>query len=97
MWLPRLFTLLGFSSQTTYHSPAQASLKHSVDVFNRSSRRGFEVKMGDDLLSPRDMLSLPRVGAGTVNNEGDLVLVPVSEYSFEERRWNILLFLCMHH
>lgn len=46
----------------------------------------FRLKEDHDLLSPKDMLELARVGTGTANTEGDLVLVPVSKYSFEENK-----------
>lgn len=46
----------------------------------------FRLKEGSDLLSPKDMLELARVGTGTANNKGDLVHVPVSKHSFEETK-----------
>lgn len=46
----------------------------------------FRLKEGHASLSPKDMLELARVRTGTANDEGDLVLVPVSKHSFEEEK-----------
>ena len=46
----------------------------------------FDFKEGVDVLSPKDMLELARPGAGVANPSGDLVLVPVSKYSFAEKK-----------
>jgi hypothetical protein len=40
--------------------------------------------MINDRFTPREMLELSRPSAGLANSEGDLALVPVSQYSFEE-------------
>lgn len=50
--------------------------------------RQFELKDGADVFSPKDLIQLPRPGAGIVNPEKeDLVLVSVSQYSFETKKW----------
>jgi hypothetical protein len=53
----------------------------------RRINHDFKLKEGKHILSPKNMLELPRPGAGTVNEAGDLVLVPVSKYSFEESKY----------
>lgn len=40
---------------------------------------------GDDIFTPLDLVQLPRPGAGVANGAGDLVLVPVSEYSVKDK------------
>lgn len=52
----------------------------------RRNMDGFKVKDGDDVLSPFKMLELPRPQSAIANAEGSLALVPVSQYSFEDRK-----------
>lgn len=47
----------------------------------------FKFKDGENVLTPKEMLELPRPGAGAVNEAEDLILVPVSQYSFEEKKY----------
>jgi hypothetical protein len=47
----------------------------------------FEMRTGPAVLSAKDMLELPRPGAGVVNPDGDLALVPVSKYSFADKEY----------
>jgi len=51
-----------------------------------SSRRRtkFSFKEDPDVFCPRDLVGLARTGAGIANAAGDLVLVPVSKYSFQD-------------
>ena len=51
-----------------------------------STRPEFSFKEGADVFTPKDLVGLARPGAGTANEAGDLVLVPVSRYSFEEKK-----------
>ena len=46
----------------------------------------FSLKASPDILSPQDMLTLPRPGAPIPNPAGDLALIPVSTYSFDDRK-----------
>ncbi|KAN0087536.1 Merops: S09.UPW [Tylopilus felleus] len=46
----------------------------------------FALKSSPDSLSPQDMLSVPRPGAPLPNPAGDLALIPVSTYSFDDRK-----------
>lgn len=53
----------------------------------------FELKTGKDRFSPKDLVELPRPSAGKANPAGDLVLVSVSRYSFEENKYDFFKFL----
>lgn len=48
-------------------------------------------KQGPDVLSPRDMLELPRPGSGVANAAGDLAFVSISKHSFGDKKGAILL------
>lgn len=50
------------------------------------SRPEFAFEQGADVFAPNDLIKLARPGSGVVNDEGDLVIVPVSKYSFEDKR-----------
>jgi len=43
-------------------------------------------KQGPDVLSPRDMLELPRPGSGVANTAGDLAFVSISKHSFADKK-----------
>ena len=58
-----------------------------------STIRDFELKTGKDRFSPKDLIQLPRPSAGKANVAGDLVLASVSEYSFEENKYESPQFL----
>lgn len=47
----------------------------------------FRFKEGSDLFTPKDFVELSRPGSGVANVPGDLVLVPVSKYSFEKKKY----------
>ncbi|KAK7681545.1 hypothetical protein QCA50_015277 [Cerrena zonata] len=46
----------------------------------------FKFKEGPDVFAPKDLVELPRPGAGIANPPGDLLLVPVSKYSFKDKK-----------
>ena len=46
----------------------------------------FAFKAGNERFTPQDLIELPRPGAGVANPTGDLVLVPVSKYSFADKK-----------
>ncbi|KAF8842149.1 alpha beta-hydrolase [Paxillus ammoniavirescens] len=48
--------------------------------------REFALKSSPDVLSPQDMLSLPRPGAPIPNPAGDLAFISVSKYSFDDHK-----------
>ena len=52
----------------------------------RRKMDGFKLKNGEDILSPKKMLELPRPGAAIANKEGDMAFMVVSQYSFETKK-----------
>ncbi|KAG8785786.1 hypothetical protein FRC12_017181 [Ceratobasidium sp. 428] len=56
-------------------------------------RSDFKLVDGKDVLSPKKMLELPRPGAGLANDEGDLALVSVRQYSFEADKSNNTIYI----
>ncbi|KAI0057861.1 alpha/beta-hydrolase [Artomyces pyxidatus] len=58
-----------------------------------STVREFNLKVGSDRFTPKDLIELERPGAGVANAAGDLVLVPVSKYSFEEKKNHKSIFI----
>lgn len=50
------------------------------------NRAEFSFKDGVDLFSPKDLIELVRPGSGVANGDGSLVLIPLSKYSFEEKK-----------
>ncbi|KAG6868988.1 hypothetical protein C0993_006510 [Termitomyces sp. T159_Od127] len=51
-----------------------------------SASKEFSFKEGPGIFSPKGLIELRRPGAGVANQAGDLVLVPVSEYSFNDKK-----------
>jgi hypothetical protein len=75
--------LVGLAAQTPLSTLVQPTNTTNMRRINPD----FKLKEGKHLLSPKNMLELPRPGAGSVNVDGDLLLVPVSKYSFEESKY----------
>ncbi|KAH7885298.1 Alpha/Beta hydrolase protein [Phlebopus sp. FC_14] len=46
----------------------------------------YSLKASPDVFSPQDMISLPNPGTPLANEAGDLALIPVSKYSFDDRK-----------
>jgi len=53
---------------------------------NARNQVEFSFKEGPQVFSPKDLVELARPGAGVANAAGDLVLVSVSRYSFEDNK-----------
>ena len=51
-----------------------------------TSVKDFSFKEGSDVFSPKDLVQLARPGAGVANPAGDLLIVPVSKYSLEDKK-----------
>ncbi|KIJ64627.1 hypothetical protein HYDPIDRAFT_112010 [Hydnomerulius pinastri MD-312] len=88
MWLPgAALGLLGLSVQQPLvpspHPPIENTSAQSTAM---SPSKEFSLKSSPDVLSPQDMLSLPRPGAPVANAAGDLALISVSKYSFDDRK-----------
>jgi hypothetical protein len=75
------FSLLGLSLQLPLR---QTSLPETSVM---SSTPEFAFKEGADVFTPKDLIELARPGSGVANEGGDLVLIPVSKYSFEGKKW----------
>ena len=52
-----------------------------------SSEQDFSFKEGPAVFSPKDLVQLARPGSGAANPEGDLLIVSVSKYSFEDKKY----------
>jgi hypothetical protein len=78
MWFP--LSLLGLSTQLPL---LQKPLPESSVMPNRSE---FSFKEGPEVFSPKDFIQLARPGTGVANEDADLVLLPVSKYSFEAKK-----------
>ncbi|KAI0670984.1 alpha/beta-hydrolase [Trametes maxima] len=64
---------------------AQVPLQPSVNTTSMA-KHDFVFEEGANVFSPKDLVQLPRVGGGVANEAGDLVFVPVSEYSFKNKK-----------
>lgn len=51
-----------------------------------ASNNEFSVLEGDDILSPKTFIELPRPGTGTPNPGYDLAFIPVSTHSFKKEK-----------
>ncbi|CAE6412251.1 unnamed protein product [Rhizoctonia solani] len=58
-----------------------------------NSRSDFKFVEGKNVLSPKTMLELPRPGSGVANSAGDLSLVSVSQYKFNENHANRTIYI----
>lgn len=76
------FSLLGLSAQIPF-SPTDNPDPTSIQMPNRPE---FKFKEGPDVFSPKDLIELARPGAGVANTPGDLALVSMSKYSFEDKK-----------
>ena len=78
--LPSLVCPLS-DTQTPFHNPADNT------VMAHGTKAAFKFKEGSDVFTPKDLVQLSRPGPGVANVPGDLVLVPVSKYSFEDKKY----------
>lgn len=83
MWFP-LSQLLGLSVQVPIQHPL-----HCDGAGTKNLGMGTEFAFNDaaDVFNPHDLVGLARPGNGVANGLGDLVLVPVSKWSFEEKKF----------
>ncbi|KAF8583105.1 alpha/beta-hydrolase [Ramaria rubella] len=56
-------------------------------------KQEFAFKEGADIFSPRDLIELVRPGRGVANAVGDLVFVPVSKHSFEDKETHKRIYI----
>ncbi|KZT23468.1 alpha/beta-hydrolase [Neolentinus lepideus HHB14362 ss-1] len=87
-------SMLGLAAQVPFQQPAQPSPSSSEMSSGTSASISpvpppdFSFKEGADMFTPKDLVELVRPGTATVNEAGDLVLIPVSKFTFEEKKDN---------
>jgi hypothetical protein len=92
MWASAFSLWLGVSQwasgqQDVLSTPSSVA-KPSRPMTSFSASSHFELKGGPDRFSPKDLISLPNPGLGVANpDKEDLVLISVSQYSFEDKKW----------
>jgi len=57
------------------------------------SKTEFKLKEGSNVFAPRDLVQLARPGTGVANSLGDLVFVPVSKYSLDDKKNHKWLYI----
>ncbi|TFY59295.1 hypothetical protein EVJ58_g5864, partial [Rhodofomes roseus] len=84
MWFPAGFpiTVLGLASQV----PLEPLLETPQAAMSTAYTTDFAFKEGNSVFTPNDLVELVRPGTGLANPAGDLVLVPVSQYSRSDRK-----------
>ncbi|KAI0057852.1 hypothetical protein BV25DRAFT_1919874 [Artomyces pyxidatus] len=84
MWFPRV-SLPGLAAQVPFLSSSPPTVDQAY-AQSPVARNVFAFQDGNDTLTPKDLIELARPGVGIANTAGDLVLVPVSKRSFEDKR-----------
>lgn len=85
-WFTSILPLImRLSSPSLLGLAAQAPLQHTLNSSSMAPP-DFAFKEGPDIFSPRDLVQLPRPAAGVANAAGDLVFVPVSQYSLKDNK-----------
>ncbi|KZT11901.1 alpha/beta-hydrolase [Laetiporus sulphureus 93-53] len=89
MWYPPGFpiSLLGLAAQVPLEAPSKISQTTMAAVPD------FAFKGNASTFTPEDLVALARPGTGLANPSGDLVLVPVSKYSLEEKKDHKSIFI----
>lgn len=87
------FLQLGFAAQVPLYS---SSIPPAPVPQIPQMATDFILSEGANALSPQDMLTLPRPGAPLPNDIGDLAIVPISTYSFQDRKYAPLSFICSY-
>jgi hypothetical protein len=59
----------------------------SLFALTQPGNSDFAPREGPNIMSPKDLLELPRASPGLVNDVGDLVVVSVATYSFEDEKY----------
>ncbi|KAJ3491680.1 hypothetical protein NLI96_g535 [Meripilus lineatus] len=96
MWFPRglgfPISILGLTAQVPLlNQSPQSPAANNIPAMAKPD--DFVLKQGSDVFSPPDLIALARPGTGVANPSGDLVLVPVSKYSVDEKKNKKSLFL----
>lgn len=85
MWFSGLglpVSILGLAAQV----PLEPRPAPAADMVASYGAADFSFTQGAELFSPIDLVRLARPGTGTANAAGDLLIVPVSKYSLEEKK-----------
>jgi hypothetical protein len=57
-----------------------------LQMSDTSPKAEFALREGPNILSPKDMLELPRPQPAVANPDGDLALIAVAKYSFADKK-----------
>lgn len=91
LFLTLVLPVLGSATQT--HLQVDSVQQKSDMALQNWKNNDFEFKSGEDVFTPKDLVELPRPGTGAANDVGDLVLVPLSKYSFKDKKCVLNLVL----
>ncbi|KAG0693533.1 hypothetical protein DFH29DRAFT_1007210 [Suillus ampliporus] len=81
------FLQLAFAAQVPLYYSSTPPASHTPQIAQMATAKpDFTLTEGTNALSPQDMLTLPRPGAPLPNDVGDLAIVPISTYSFQDRK-----------
>jgi len=86
MWFPLAF--LGLTAQIPFQISSPTPINEPMPAVQQ-----FNFREGPDIFSPKDLVQLRRPGTGVANDAGDLVLIPVSEYSLKDKKNKMSLVL----
>ena len=81
-------SVLGGQSQFPVHHAD--AVQNEFDYKKSSRPSEFSLKEGRGVFSPTDLVELPRPDLGIPNPSGDLLLIHVTKYFVEERRYDRL-------
>ncbi|KAJ7442678.1 Alpha/Beta hydrolase protein [Mycena latifolia] len=84
------FSLLSLSAAQTALQPDGHTSVSPVRAVNNLK---YALKDAPDVFSPKDLVELGRPGTGVSNEEGDLVLIPYSKFSLEEKKNHKYIFI----
>jgi hypothetical protein len=73
--------MLAFAGQVPLQNHLYTQSNRAIE-----SKTEFAFKEGASVFTPKDLVALARPGEGVSNDAGDLVLVPVSKYSLDEKK-----------
>ncbi|KAG8985531.1 hypothetical protein FRB90_004650, partial [Tulasnella sp. 427] len=87
-----LNVLLATNAQAAIQMPLADGGKAPI-LPGSNAKAQFELRSSPNVFSPKDMLSMPRPGQGVANPDGDLVIIPVSQYSFDTKKTNKTIYI----
>jgi hypothetical protein len=75
----RIPALLGLAAQASFKIPQQ-------QIRTMADANQFQFKEDSNVFSPKDLVELGRPGTAVANLAGDLMLVPFSKYSLQDKK-----------